>query len=98
MREELERIASVGVSSAELAKARNLRLAEFWRGLQTINGKASALGNFEVFTGDYENLFAVPKQLSDATAAQLQEVAGKVFRDDNMTVGILRAPPEEADQ
>jgi zinc protease len=98
LREELERIASVGVSSAELAKARNLRLAEFWRGLQTINGKASALGNFEVFTGDYENLFAVPKQLSDATAAQLQEVAGKVFRDDNMTVGILRAPPEEADQ
>ena len=98
LREELERIATVGVSSAELAKARNLRLAEFWRGLQTINGKASALGNFEVFTGDYENLFAVPKQLSDATAAQLQDVAGKVFRDDNMTVGILSAPPEEADQ
>jgi zinc protease len=96
LREELERIVSDGVSDAELAKARNLRLAEFWRGLQTINGKASALGNFEVFTGNYENLFAVPKQLSDATAAQLQAVAGKVFRDDNMTIGILRTPLEEA--
>ena len=98
LRAELERVVSGGVSEAELAKARNLRLAEFWRGLQTINGKASALGNFEVFTGDYENLFAVPKLLSDTTAAQLRAVAGKVFHDDNMTVGILRAPLEEVEE
>ena len=49
---ELERVAADGVGEDELAKARNLRLAAFWRGLQTINGKASALGNFEVFTGE----------------------------------------------
>ena len=98
LRDELARVADEGVTEAELTKARNLRLAAFWRGLQTIDGKASSLGNFEVFTGDYENLFMVPKQLSETTAAQLQEVARRVFRDENMTVGILRAPLPEAEQ
>jgi zinc protease len=79
----------------ELEKARNLRLASFWRSLQTINGKASALGNFEVFTGDYENLFAIPERLSETTAAELQAAAAAVFRRGNMTTGILRAPLEE---
>ena len=95
LRAELERVATEGVSASELAKARNLRLAAFWRGLQTINGKASALGNFEVFKGDYETLFDVPKQLNEITAAQLRAVAAKVFRDENMTVGILSAPAQE---
>ena len=94
LREELTRVAVEGVTDAELAKARNLRLAAFWRGLQTIDGKASSLGNFEVFTGNYENLFAIPGKLSEITTAQLQAVAAKTFRDDNMTVGILRAPEE----
>jgi len=89
---ELERVALEGVNSAELAKARNLRLVAFWRGLQTINGKASAIGNFEVFTGDYENLFSIPEDLSAVTPEQLQAVAARVFRRTNMTVGVLRAP------
>ena len=98
LREELGRVVSEGVSAAELVKARNLRVAAFWRGLQTIDGKASALGNFEVFTGDYENLFAVPARLGEVTAEQLQAVAARVFRADNMTVGILRAPAEEVER
>jgi zinc protease len=89
---ELERVAREGVTTAELTKARNLRLAAFWRGLQTIDGKASAIGNFDVFTGDYENLFAIPEDLSTITPEELQAVAAKVFRRANMTVGVLRAP------
>ncbi len=93
--DELERVTQEGVTAEELEKARNLRLASFWRGLQTIGGKASALGNFEVFTGDYENLFAIPEKLTAVTPADLQAVARKVFREENMTVGILRAPDAE---
>ncbi|MDJ0712283.1 MAG: pitrilysin family protein [Woeseiaceae bacterium] len=96
--EELQRIAEEGVTAAELEKARNLRLASFWRGLQTISGKASALGNFEVFTGDYENLFSVPERLAQTDAAALQAVAASVFRHTNMTLGILRSPESESDQ
>jgi zinc protease len=90
--EELQKVVSKGVTTAELEKARNLRLAAFWKNLQTIRGKASALGNFEVFTGDYENLFAVPETLSATTAAELQAVATSVFARNNMTVGTLRSP------
>jgi zinc protease len=93
--EELERVATEGVTADELDKARNLGLASFWRELQTINGKASALGNYAVFTGDYENLFAVPEELAGVTAEQLRAAAARVFRRGNMTVGILRAPAAE---
>ncbi len=93
--EELQRVADEGVTAAELEKARNLRLASFWRGLQTIRGKASALGNFEVFTGDYENLFIVPETLAQTDAAALQAAAQQVFRRGNMTLGVLRSPESE---
>jgi zinc protease len=96
--EELERVATEGVTADELDKARNLGLAAFWRGLQTIDGKASALGNYAVFTGDYENLFAVPEKLAAVTAEQLRTAAAQVFRRGNMTVGVLHAPAEEEAQ
>ena len=91
---ELQRVAAEGVTLAELRKARNLRLASFWRGLQTIDGKASSIGNFAVFTGDYENLFAIPERLTATTPEDLRAVAAKVFRPANRTVGVLRAPLE----
>ena len=96
--EELQRVVDEGVTTAELEKARNLRLAAFWKNLQTIRGKASALGNFEVFNGDYENLFAVPETLSATTAEELQAVATRVFARNNMTVGILRSPQTGGDE
>ena len=51
--EEIARIAHDGPTPAELTKARNQALASFWRGLETIDGKAEALGTYEVFHGDY---------------------------------------------
>jgi zinc protease len=90
--DELQRIAEDGVTEAELDKARNIILAGFWRGLATINGKASALGNFEVFNGDYKKLFRLPDDIEAVTADEMQEVAAKIFRPGNMTVGVLRSP------
>jgi len=95
--EELTRVAAEGVTQSELTKAQNILLADFWRSLATIDGKASALGQFAVFTGGYENLFSLPEEISAATAEQLQAVASNVFRRNNMTVGILRAPNDGAE-
>ncbi len=94
--DELARAAAEGVTGAELSKAQNIQLANYWRQLATINGKASALGNYEVFTGSFENLFAEPDEISAVTREQLKAVAAKVFRRDNMTLGILRSPPGAA--
>jgi len=88
--EELARILAEGPTAAELEKAKNIALADFWRNLRTINGKAGALGHYEVFHGDYEKLFSAPDVYEAVTAAQVQEIARTVFRNSNRTVGVLQ--------
>jgi zinc protease len=95
--EELLRVATDGVTEAELEKARNILLADFWRGLATINGKASALGLFDVFHGNYEKLFDLPEAAAATTTDDLRDVAADVFRVTNMTVGVLRPPAADAE-
>jgi zinc protease len=94
--EEIARIAKDGPSAEELAKARNQALAGFWRGLETINGKARALGVYEVFHGDYRKLFDAPAEYEGITAQDVQRAAAQVLRTDNRTVGILEPKPGEA--
>jgi zinc protease len=96
--EEFARVANEGISEAELEKARNLMIADYWRGVATIDGKASALGNAEVFYGDYERAFSLPDELGAITAARVKEVAAAVFNINRMTVGVLRSPNAEAQE
>ena len=86
----LERIKTQGISDAELAKAKNMLVADYWRGLATISGKAQALGSFEVFHGDYRKLFAAPSAWEAVSAEQVKNIAGEVFRKENRTVGVLK--------
>jgi zinc protease len=88
--EELERIARDGPTTAELAKARNQALAAFWRGLETVSGKAQALGTYEIFHGDYRKLFEAPGEYESITVDEVRTVAASVLRSDNRTVGVLR--------
>ena len=93
---ELERIARDGPTTAELAKARNQALAGFWRGLETISGKAQALGSYEVFHGDYRKLFDAPGEYEGITAEDVRAAAADVLRADNRTFGVLEPPPAPA--
>jgi len=92
MFEALQRVAEEGVSEEELTKARNIALAEFWRGLATINGKAQALGEAAIFHGSYERLFDLPQEIESLSADDVRRVAAKILRRNNATVGVLRAP------
>jgi zinc protease len=87
--EEVARLAKEGPTAAELSKARNLALAGFWRGLQTISGKAQSLGTYEVFHGDYKKLFDAPGELESITAEDVKAAATKVMTRDNRTLGTL---------
>jgi zinc protease len=89
--EELLRIVDTGITEAELNKARNIMIADFWRSISTINGKASALGNAEVLHGDYQRAFSLPDDLSAVSTEQIKAVAAAVFDRNKMTVGVLRA-------
>jgi zinc protease len=96
--EEFERIAIDGVDGAELDKARNIMLANFWRQLATIDGKARALGEAAVFRGSYERLFDLPGEIEAVTAEDLRSAATTVLRRNNATIGVLRAPAREDEE
>ena len=94
--EELGRVAEEGVTDAELAKAKRNVAADFWRQMATINGKAGALGNYEVFHGDFRKLSTVPDDYEKVSRDELRELAGSVFDARRRTVGVMRGARGES--
>jgi zinc protease len=88
--QQLDRVISRGVTLAEIAKARNMLEADHWRNIATISGKAQALGTYEVFHGEYRKLFSAPAAWAAVTPEQIKDVAARVFRTENRTVGVLK--------
>jgi len=86
---ELERLARDGVTQTELDRARNQALADFWRTLTTIDGKAQMLGTYEVLRGGYERLFEAPAAYERVTREDVQTLARELLRRTNRTVGVL---------
>jgi zinc protease len=93
--EELERIKGAPISDQELEKAKNNRLVEFYRQMQTINGRGNTIGTYEVFMGDYNKLFDAAKNYSAVTKEDVQRVAKKYFGPNNRTVATLLPENEE---
>src|SRR5262245_12196359 len=91
----LAQVVSQGVTESELTRAKNLFATSFWKQLATINGKASLLGSYEVFEGDYQKLFDAPGEYEKVTRDEVQKAAARVFQSRHRTVGVLTAPPEE---
>ena len=91
--EELAKVARDGISAVEITRAKNVVTAGFVRGLATIDGKAGALGSFEVLQGDYHKLFAAPAAYAAVTAEDIRKVAGQVFDVNKRTVGVLMPQP-----
>jgi len=92
---ELAGIVERGVTEGELARAKNMTAAGFWKKLATIDGKAQLLGEYEVFHGDWQKLFDAPAQFDRVTRAEVQEVAREILDKRRRTVGVLL--PEEAE-
>jgi zinc protease len=87
--EEFDRMRTEEVSAAELQKAKNQLLANFYRQLKTIEGRANLLGTYEVFYGDYHRLFNADREIEAVTAADVQRVARQYFTAKNRTVATL---------
>ncbi|MGC9970886.1 MAG: pitrilysin family protein [Bryobacteraceae bacterium] len=94
--EEIERVRSAGVSPDELQKAKNQLLADFYRELKRISGKANLLGEYEVFLGDYRKLLTADKELEKVTAEDVQNVAKRYLGPKNKTVATLIPEKPEA--
>src|SRR4029077_9112983 len=73
--EEFEKAKSALISDRELKKAKNIRLVEFYKQMQTINGRANTIGTYEVFFGDFHKLFEAAKNYAAVTKEDVQRVA-----------------------
>jgi len=93
--DELARIGRDGVTEAELKKAKKISVANFWRRMATIDGKAATLGDAQVFRGDWRDAFAAPDRYARVTAREIKITAKRLFDEKNRTVGIL-IPENEA--
>jgi zinc protease len=87
--EELERVKNAPVNDQEVDKAKNIRLAEFYRQVRTISGRANTIGTYEVFFGDYSKLFDAAKNYNAVTKEDVQRVAKKYLGANNRTVATL---------
>ncbi|HEV8132811.1 MAG TPA: pitrilysin family protein [Acidobacteriota bacterium] len=87
--DELEKVKTALASDQELEKAKNILLADFYRQMKTINGKANTLGSYEVFFGDYQKLFSAAGSYAKVTKEDVQRMARKYFDEKNRTVATL---------
>jgi zinc protease len=87
--DELEKVKTQGVTDRELAKAKNILLADFYREMKSINGRANILGTYEVFFGDYRKLFTAGDDYAKVTAEDVKRIAQKYFTEKNRTVATL---------
>lgn len=86
---EIDALLAKGVSARELEKAKNKRLVGLYRAMETINGKAQLLGNFEIFFGGYQNLFTAPDKYKAVSTADIKRILTTYFAKSNRTIGIL---------
>jgi zinc protease len=89
---QLDRLVKDGVTPTELSRARNQALADFWRRIATIDGKAQELGNYAVLKGGYQRLFEAPRAYEAVTADDVHKLAAELLRTDKRTVGTLPPP------
>ncbi|MFA7520209.1 M16 family metallopeptidase [Shewanella sp.] len=94
--EQIDAIATTGVTQQELDKVKNIKLMDFYRSMETINGKANTIGTYEMYFGSYDKLFNAPEAYNKVTPADIQRVAQTYLRKSNRTVAMLAATEESS--
>lgn len=93
--QELDKIKKQGITDEELLKVKNAKLMGFYRTMETINGKADTIGQYEIFFGSYKKLFSAPGEYQKITVDDIKRVAAAYFKKSSRTVGILKKSEEK---
>jgi zinc protease len=93
---DIDKLAAEGPGEKELEKAKNQAIAGYYRQLRSINGRAQAIGRYEVLFGDYHKLNGVEHEYQKVTAADIQRVMKQYLVANNRTVAILVPTNEPA--
>jgi predicted Zn-dependent peptidase len=89
LRKEIDRLIKEPVSALELDRVKTQARASLLRSLDSNDGMAGLLAEYEVKTGSWKNLFAQVDAIAAVTPADLQRVARDTFVPENRTVGKL---------
>jgi zinc protease len=84
---EIERLAVVPITQAELDKALKRAKAEFVMAGESITGQTQLLGMAEAVTGDYRWFETVLEKLQAVTLADIERVRVQYLQKQNRTVG-----------
>ena len=87
--EEIGRILTEPPDERELRKAKNQITADHYRGLETISGKASALGYSAVYFDDPRAFLGLVDLVEAVSVEDLQRVVRTWFTKNNRTVSVL---------
>ncbi|TAK91458.1 MAG: insulinase family protein [Burkholderiaceae bacterium] len=93
LRAEVAKIASAGITEAELARVKTQLIASQVYKRDSIFGQAMEIGSYEMSGIGARNIDHVLGKLKAVTAQQVQAVAQKYFGDDAMTVAVLLPQP-----
>jgi len=92
--DEMKKLAKVKPSAKEVTKAKNQILASFVFGLESVTGLASQIGMSWIQAGDPRRFLSDLERYDAVTAADVQLVAKKYLKGDNLTVVVI--PPAAA--
>jgi zinc protease len=98
IREELSRFLDEGPTAEELRRVKTQHLASFVRGVERIGGfggKSDVLATYEVFTGDPGNYRRTLRNVADATAHGLRDVAREWLDDGVFVLEVVPYPEYE---
>ena len=87
--DEIDRTRAGEPPEAELRKAKNQLLAALYRELRGIAGKASLLGQYEIYHGDHRKLAEAQSRIDGVTAAEVLAAARKYLAPGRRTIAIL---------
>ncbi|MGD1048628.1 MAG: insulinase family protein, partial [Candidatus Krumholzibacteriaceae bacterium] len=85
----LKDIDANGITPAELAKAQNQIAADFYRSMQTVNGKARKIGTYEIFFGDFNEMLKVQDRYRAVTIDDVKRIAHEYLTQRNRSVVTL---------
>ena len=93
LREQVKKIATDGVSEAELQRVKTQWVASEVYKLDAVMGQARELGNYWIQGLPLDTGKQLIAKLRQVTAEQVKSVAQRYFGDDQLTVAILRPQP-----
>jgi zinc protease len=93
---ELASMAANPPSKAEVEKAKAIAETDFWTSLVDVDGKAEALGHYEIALGDFRKVNALAERLAAVTAEDVARVVRTYLLPERRTI-VIAEPEAETD-